>query len=74
MDPGVDMGTVIDEAAAKSFEGKVNDAIARGAQAALRQRPRRRALFADGARSRDARHAGGQIRNLRSGVAGHSLR
>jgi aldehyde dehydrogenase (NAD+) len=32
MDLGVDMGTVIDEEAAKSCEGKVNDAIARGAQ------------------------------------------
>src|SRR6202163_3659835 len=32
MDPDVDMGTVIDEAAATSFEGKVNDAVARGAQ------------------------------------------
>src|SRR6185369_12793976 len=31
MDPTVDMGTVIDEAAAKSFEDKVNDAISRGA-------------------------------------------
>jgi aldehyde dehydrogenase (NAD+) len=31
MDAATDMGTVIDEAAAKSFEGKVNDAIARGA-------------------------------------------
>jgi aldehyde dehydrogenase (NAD+) len=31
MDPAVDMGTVIDEAAAKSFEDKVNDALARGA-------------------------------------------
>ena len=32
MDLGVDMGTVIDEEAAKSCEGKVNDAIARGAR------------------------------------------
>src|SRR6476469_184245 len=32
MDPTTDMGTVIDEAAAKSFEGKVDDAVARGAQ------------------------------------------
>jgi len=32
MDPETDMGTVIDEAAAKSFESKVNDAIARGAR------------------------------------------
>ena len=32
MDPQTDMGTVIDEAAAKSFESKVNDAIERGAK------------------------------------------
>src|SRR5690242_7409241 len=32
MDPATDMGTVIDEAAAKSFEGKVDDAVGRGAQ------------------------------------------
>jgi putative phosphonoacetaldehyde dehydrogenase len=32
MDPATDMGTVIDEAAAKSFEEKVNDAVSRGAR------------------------------------------
>jgi aldehyde dehydrogenase (NAD+) len=32
LDPAVDMGTVIDEAAAMSFEAKVNDALARGAR------------------------------------------
>ncbi|HEY3585009.1 MAG TPA: aldehyde dehydrogenase family protein, partial [Casimicrobiaceae bacterium] len=32
MDPKVDMGTVIDEAAAKNFEAKVNAAIAQGAR------------------------------------------
>jgi aldehyde dehydrogenase (NAD+) len=32
MDPHNDMGTVIDEAAARSFETKVNDAVAHGAQ------------------------------------------
>ncbi len=31
MDPAIDMGTVIDEAAAKSFEARVNEAVARGA-------------------------------------------
>jgi acyl-CoA reductase-like NAD-dependent aldehyde dehydrogenase len=31
MDPATDMGTVIDQAAARSFEDKVNDAVARGA-------------------------------------------
>jgi putative phosphonoacetaldehyde dehydrogenase len=32
MDPATDMGTVIDEAAARSFEAKVNDAVAHGAR------------------------------------------
>jgi len=32
MDPATDMGTVIDEAAARSFEQKVNDAVVRGAR------------------------------------------
>ena len=32
MDPAIDMGTVIDEEAAMSFEAKVNDALARGAR------------------------------------------
>jgi putative phosphonoacetaldehyde dehydrogenase len=32
MDPNTDMGTVIDEAAARNFESKVNDAVARGAR------------------------------------------
>jgi putative phosphonoacetaldehyde dehydrogenase len=32
MDPATDMGTVIDEQAARSFEDKVNDAVARGAK------------------------------------------
>src|SRR5450631_212542 len=32
MDPDTDMGTVIDEAAARSFEDKVNDAVTRGAK------------------------------------------
>ena len=74
MDPTIDMGTVIDEAAAKSFEAKVDDAVARGARAALRQRAQRRAVLADGARPRDARHAGREVRDVRSGVAGDPLR
>ncbi len=41
---------------------------------ALWQRPPRRALFADGARPGGARHAGGEVRDLRTGVAGDSLR
>jgi putative phosphonoacetaldehyde dehydrogenase len=32
MDPNTDMGTVIDEAAARSFEDRVNDAVAHGAR------------------------------------------
>jgi len=36
MDPQTDMGTVIDESAAKSFEDRVNDAVARGARQDLR--------------------------------------
>jgi aldehyde dehydrogenase (NAD+) len=32
MDPATDMGTVIDEPAARSFEERVNDAVARGAR------------------------------------------
>ena len=32
MDPHTDVGTVIDEAAARNFEDKVNDAVARGAR------------------------------------------
>jgi aldehyde dehydrogenase (NAD+) len=32
MDPNVDMGTVIDEAAATNFEAKVSDAVAQGAK------------------------------------------
>jgi aldehyde dehydrogenase (NAD+) len=32
MDPATDMGTVIDEAAARSFEERVNDAVAQGAR------------------------------------------
>ncbi len=32
MDPALDMGTVIDEAAATSFESRVGDAVARGAK------------------------------------------
>jgi putative phosphonoacetaldehyde dehydrogenase len=31
-DPALDMGTVIDEAAAKNFEARVNDAVAQGAR------------------------------------------
>ena len=32
IDPSIDMGTVIDEAAAKLFESRVNEAVAQGAK------------------------------------------
>jgi putative phosphonoacetaldehyde dehydrogenase len=44
MDSTLDMGTVIDEAAAKSFEAKVGDAVARGARL-LHGNLRRGALY-----------------------------
>ena len=47
MDPATDVGTVIHEGAAKSFERRVNDAVEKGADAAARQRPAGRALSAD---------------------------
>lgn len=43
-DPDVEMGTVIDEAAAKSFESRVNDAVKRGAKL-LYGNKRRGALY-----------------------------
>ncbi len=45
LDPATDMGTVIDEAAAKDFEVRVDDAIARGARL-LAGHERRGALYA----------------------------
>jgi aldehyde dehydrogenase (NAD+) len=45
LDPATDMGTVIDEAAARDFEARVNDALARGAQL-LAGHERRGALYA----------------------------
>ncbi len=67
------MGTVIDEAAAKSFERQVNDAVARGAKL-LYGNVRRGALYSPTrARPRHARHAGRQVRDLRPGVAGDPL-
>ncbi len=45
MDPAVDMGTVIDEAAARSFEARVNEAVALGAKL-LHGNERRGALYA----------------------------
>ncbi len=74
MDPALDMGTVIDEAAAKSFEAKVGDARRARRPAAARQPAPRRAVLADAARPGDARHAGREVRDLRPGVAGDPLR
>jgi aldehyde dehydrogenase (NAD+) len=45
LDPATDMGTVIDEPAAKDFEARVNDAIAHGAQLLVGNQ-RRGALYA----------------------------
>jgi putative phosphonoacetaldehyde dehydrogenase len=45
MDPATDMGTVIDEAAARLFEARVNDAVAQGARL-LYGNERRGALYA----------------------------
>jgi NAD-dependent aldehyde dehydrogenases len=72
-DPATDMGTVIDEAAAKFFEAQVNDAISRGATLLLGNLRERRAVFADGSRSCEPGHAARQIRNLRARVAGDPL-
>jgi phosphonoacetaldehyde dehydrogenase len=44
MDPSVDVGTVIHEAAAKSFEARVNDAVSKGAELLLGNN-RKGALF-----------------------------
>jgi aldehyde dehydrogenase (NAD+) len=44
MDPGIEMGTVIDEAAARNFEARVDDAVARGARL-LAGNVRRGALY-----------------------------
>ena len=67
----IDMGTVIDEAAAHQFETARQRRRRAGRQAARRQRAARRAVFADGARPRAiptmnvVKH-----RDLRPGVAG----
>jgi aldehyde dehydrogenase (NAD+) len=45
LDPATDMGTVIDEAAARDFEARVDDAVARGARV-LAGHVRRGALYA----------------------------
>ena len=55
LDPKVDMGTVIDEAAATHFEALVNEAVGLGRPAAARQPAPRRVVFADPARPRRRR-------------------
>ena len=74
MDPKTDMGTVIDEAAAQSFEARVNEARGPGRAAPVRQRPRRRAVFPDRPRPGRPGDDGGEAGDLRPGVAGHQLR
>ena len=73
MDPSMDMGTVIDEAAAQSFEAKVNEAVAGGATL-LHGNVRRGALYSptvvDHVTPDDAAR---QARDLRPGVAGDPL-
>ena len=54
MDPATDMGTVIDEAAARSLRGAGERGRGGRRPPALRQPARRRAVFADRARSRGA--------------------
>ncbi len=70
MDPAIDMGTVIDETAAKSFEARVNEAVARGAKL-LAGNVRRGASYSPTlARQRRAGHAARQVRDVRPGLAG----
>ena len=73
MDPALDMGTVIDEAAAQVVRSEGERSDSPGRHAAARQRPPRRAVFADARRSRHARHAAGAGRDFRSGLAGAPL-
>ena len=71
--PTIDMGTVIDERAAQSFEARVNDAVARGAKL-LAGNVRRGALYSptvlDHVDPGDERR---QDRDVRPGVAGDPL-
>ncbi len=73
LDPKVDMGTVIDEAAATHFETLVNEAVASGARLLHGNQRQGRVVFADTARPRRSADAAGEVRNLRPGVAGHQL-
>ena len=73
MDPKLDMGTVVDEAAARYCEDKVNEAVGKGAKVLGRQRAQGRALCADRRRQGHAGHAAGAARDLRPGLAGDPL-
>ena len=73
MDPATDVGTVIHEGAAKSFERRVVDAVGEGREAAARQRPAGRALSADRGRSRAVRLRAGARGDLRPGDPDHPL-
>ena len=73
LDPTVDMGTVIDEAAAQRFESLVNDAVGAGARL-LHGNRRRGASYSPTLLDRvDPANAAGQVRDLRPGVADHRL-
>ena len=69
----VDMGTVIDEAAARLFEARGRRGGGAGRAAAGRQPARGRALLADRARPRAPGDDGGARGDLRPGLAGHPL-
>ena len=69
----LDMGTVIDEAAAQNFEAARQRCGRAGRAAARRQRPPRRAVLADRHRPRATGNERREDRDLRAGVAGHPL-
>ncbi len=73
MDPALDMGTVIDEAAATVVREQGRRRGRPRREAPAWQRAPRRAVFTDAARSGDAGHGGRQVRNVRPGVACHPL-
>ena len=71
--PTIDMGTVIDEAAAQSFEARVNDAVARGARL-LHGNVRRGALYSPTLLDHVTPDMPVvQVRDLRPGLAGDPL-
>jgi hypothetical protein len=69
-DPATDMGTLIDEAAARRCESVVNEAVGGGAS---REHTPRRLVFADRARPRCARDDGRTAGDIRPGVAGDPI-